>query len=54
MGAQGHFILLETHPDGAPSLGARWLEQLPPELCMPQSWRRHVTVYSSSRWFLQI
>lgn len=54
MGVQGHFIPLEIHRDRAP------LPWCPPgcrgchQSCACPSWRHHVTVYSSSRWFLQI
>lgn len=55
MGEQGHFIQLEIYLDRVPlPWSCPWLERLSSKLCMSLSWLHHVTVYSSSWWFLQI
>lgn len=52
--AQGNFIQLEMDLDRVPLLwSCPWLERSS-KLQRSPSWLCHVTVYSSSRWFLQI
>lgn len=55
MSAQGNFIQLKIHLDRVPlPWSCPWLKKSTSKLRVSQSWLHHVTVYSSSRWFLQI
>lgn len=55
MDAQRNFIQLEIHLDRVPlPWPCPWLERSSSKLWVSLSWLHHVTVYSSSRWFLQI